>query len=149
ALARVNIVIEQRLGRDDEARCAEAALQRAMLKELALDRVELAAIGDAFDRLDLATLRFGGEHEAGADHLAVEHDRAGAAIARAAAFLAAGQLETAPERVEQHLARLAQEIDRVTVDRRGNQNLAHIASPARCRAMTTTLRASTAAIAVR
>ena len=48
--------------------------------------------------------------------LAVDDDGAGAAIARAAAFLAAGQVELVAQHVEQGLLRLAQKFDRLAVD---------------------------------
>src|SRR4029077_3769056 len=110
-LGRVQVLVEQRLCRDDESRRAEAALQGRVLEEFLLYRVQLVALGDALHRCDLAAFGFGPEHQARADDLAVEDDGARAAIARAAAFLAAGQVELVAQHVEQGLLRLAEELD--------------------------------------
>ena len=48
--------------------------------------------------------------------LAVDDDGAGAAIAGAAAFLAAGQVELVAQHVEQRLLRLAQKLGGLAVD---------------------------------
>src|SRR6266478_1772342 len=56
---RVQVLVEQRLGRDDEPRRAEAALQRRMFQEFLLHRVQLVALGDALDGLDLVTFGLG------------------------------------------------------------------------------------------
>ena len=48
-LGRIGVALEQRLGRDQEARRADAALQGGMLEELALQRMQLVAVGDALD----------------------------------------------------------------------------------------------------
>ena len=70
--------------------------------------------------LDLAALGLGAQHQAGADEPAVEHDAAGAAIAGAAAFLAAGQAEPVAQHVEQRLVGLAEILDGIAVDRGRN-----------------------------
>src|ERR1700730_2154 len=113
---RVQVLVEQRLGRDDESRRAEAALQRRMLEEFLLHRVQFVTLGDALDGLDLVAFRLGSEHQTGADDLAVEDDGAGAAIARAASFLAARQVELVTQHIEQGLLRLAEELDGLAVD---------------------------------
>src|SRR5712672_1934786 len=61
-LGRVQVLVEQRLGRDDKSRRAEAALQRRMLEEFLLHRVQLVALGDALDGRDLVAFRLGSEH---------------------------------------------------------------------------------------
>src|SRR5439155_16401013 len=104
-LARIGVAIEQRLGRDEEARRAEAALQRRVLEELLLQRVQLLALSQALDRLDRLALGLGAEHQARADEPPVDDDAAGAAIARAAAFLAAGEMQVVAQHVEQRLLR--------------------------------------------
>src|SRR4051812_23700989 len=124
-LGRVRVLVEQRLGRDDKARRAEAALQRRVFEEFLLHRMQLVAFGDALDRRDLAALGLDAEHQARAHDLAVGDDRAGAAIARAAAFLAAGQAELVAQHVEHGLLRLAEILDRLSVDCRGYVMLAH------------------------
>ena len=52
-------------------------------------------------------------------------DGAGAAVAGRAAFLAAGQAQHVAQHVEQGLLRLAQELDRLAVDRGRYVMLAH------------------------
>src|SRR5438105_3381936 len=78
-LGRVGIALEQRLRRDQEARRADAALQRCHLDELLLQRMQLVALGHAFDGLDLGVLGLGRQDQAAADQPAVDGDAAGAA----------------------------------------------------------------------
>ena len=89
---------------DDQARRAESALHRAGLDERLLHRVQLAAGRQALDGDDLAALGLPGEHQAGADELAVEVDRARAALALLAGVLGARQAEPLAQHVEQALA---------------------------------------------
>src|SRR5215813_13970577 len=56
-LGRAGIAVEQRLGGDQQARRAEAALQRGVLQKLALQRMQLVAARHALDGLDLAAFR--------------------------------------------------------------------------------------------
>src|SRR5665811_1216961 len=51
---RIRIAVQQGLGRDQQARRAEAALERRMLEEFPLQRVEIMAPRHALDRLDRA-----------------------------------------------------------------------------------------------
>src|SRR5678815_5410244 len=88
-LRRLDIALEQRLRGDEDARRADPALQRGVLEELLLERMEGLAVRHALDRLDRAAPRLAAEHEAGADEPAVQHDAAGAAVARGTPFLAA------------------------------------------------------------
>ena len=62
---RVGIAVQQRLGGDQEARCADAALQGRVVEELLLQGMQPFAFGDAFDGVDFAALRLGAEHQAG------------------------------------------------------------------------------------
>ena len=62
-------------------------------------------------------LRLARPAQAGADQPAVERDAARAAVAGGAAFLGAGQAQLVAQHVEQRVLRLAQELDRVAVDR--------------------------------
>src|SRR5262249_27825458 len=110
-------------------RRAEAALQGRVLEEFLLHGVQLVALGDALHRRDLAALGFGSEHQARADDLAVADYGAGAAIARAAAFLAARQVELVTQHVEQRLLRFAEELDGLAVDRRRYVGFGHGRSP--------------------
>src|SRR4051794_22180990 len=104
-VARVRILRQQVVRRDDQPRRAEAALHAAGLDERALDLVQLAVGGrDALDGDDLAALGLGGEDQARADELAVEVDRARAALALLAGVLRAGQAEVLAQGREQALA---------------------------------------------
>ena len=85
---------------------AIAALERIALDEGGLQRVELVALGQAFDRRDLAAFHQGGERQAGLHALAVHQHRAGAALAEAAALLRAGQMQVLAQGVEQRGARI-------------------------------------------
>src|SRR5207248_3169046 len=124
-LGRVLVFVEQRLRRDDKARCAEAALQGGVLQEFLLHRMQRLTLGDALDRQDRAALGLDAEHQAGTHDIAVDDDRAGAAIARAAAFLAARQVQFVAQAVEQCLLRLAEEFHRLAIDDAGYVMLAH------------------------
>ncbi len=110
--------IEVRLRGHEHARRADAALCAARLEEGLLERAQRArgsaALGQAFDRPELRAIGLADRHEAAVDHLAVEDDRAGAALALAAAFLGAGEAEVLAQHVEEaahaghgDLARLA------------------------------------------
>ena len=103
-LGGLRVAREQVVARDDQARGAEAALDRAGVDERLLDRVQLARRREPLDGHDLAALGLRGQHEAGADQRAVEVDRAGAALALLARVLGARQAEPLAQRVEQALA---------------------------------------------
>src|ERR671925_612842 len=77
----------------DHARRAEAALERVVLPEGLLERMELAALREALDRRDLAAVGLDGEHGARLHRVPVEVDRAGAAEGRVAADLRPGKPE--------------------------------------------------------
>ena len=98
------LALEQVGHGDDEPGRAEAALDGAGLDERLLHRVQAAVAGEALDRDDLVTVGLGGEDEARAHELAVEHDRARAALALLAGVLRAGQLERVAQERQQALA---------------------------------------------
>src|SRR5258706_14192400 len=79
-LARVLVPLEERAAGDHHAGRAEAALQRVLLGEAFLDRMELAALLEALDGRDLRAVGLHREHGAGLDRLAVQHDGAHAAV---------------------------------------------------------------------
>jgi len=116
----VRLPIHQRLGGHQEARRTDAALQRPELEELLLQRMQVIALRHALDGGDPAALGLGRQHQAGADQAVVDGDGAGAAIAGAATFLAAGQSERPAQHVEQALVGVAEELLRLAVDRGGN-----------------------------
>jgi hypothetical protein len=124
-LARIRIAVEQRLGGDQQARRTEAALQRRMLQEFSLQRMQVLPARHALDGLDRAALRLHRKHQARADQAAVDGHAAGAAVARAASLLAAGEMELVAQRIEQRELRLAQELGGLAVDRGRYVMLAH------------------------
>src|SRR3970040_1716813 len=96
-LARwIGVVIEQRFGRDEDARRAIAALGRAQFGERGLERVECPPLGQALDRQNLAALNFDGQGEAGEHRLAVHEHRARAALAQLTAVLRPGEMQITP-----------------------------------------------------
>src|SRR5258708_38573727 len=96
-----------------------------MLEKFLLQWMQRAAPGKPLDRADLVALRFDSQHQAGADQLSVERDAAGAAIARGATFLGAGQSQRSAQRVEHGVIRLAQESQRLAVDGGGYVLVSH------------------------
>src|SRR5690606_15348349 len=94
-------------GGHDLAGGAVAALERIVLDERGLHRMERAALaGETFDRRDLPPLGHDGEHEAGQRTLAVDVHGARAAFAAVATLLRAGEAEPLAQRVEQRGARI-------------------------------------------
>ncbi|GLS22780.1 hypothetical protein GCM10007874_58000 [Labrys miyagiensis] len=79
--------------------------------------MELAALGQSFDGGDLGAVEARSESEAGIDAPSVDQHGASAALASIAPLLAAGQIETLAQQVEQHYARII-EIDpaQTTID---------------------------------
>src|SRR5690606_34000937 len=94
---------------------ADAALQRPVLQERLLQRVQ-AARGQAFDGDDFPSRGFHRQDQAAVDGPAVQQHAARAAVAVAAAFLGAGQAQLFPQHLQQRLPRLADECFRHPVD---------------------------------
>ncbi len=113
---RVGFFFEQSFGGNDEAWCADAALQGGVFEKGFLDGVEFVAAGDAFDGGDLAALGFDAEDEAGGDEAAIESDGAGAAVAIVAALFGAGHVQGVAEDFKKALARFAEEVSFFAVD---------------------------------
>src|SRR6185436_13004139 len=103
---RVLVALEERAGGHQHARRAEAALQRVLLGEGFLHRVQLAALLQALDGVDAAAVGLHGEHRARLHRLAVELDRAHAAMRRVAADVGAGQAQVLADEVHQQQPRL-------------------------------------------
>src|SRR5918996_5618763 len=80
-LGRVRIVLQEVDRAHDHAGGAEAALQRVMLAERRLHRVQLAVPGQPLNGRDLRAAGLECQHGAGLDRLAVDMDHAGAALA--------------------------------------------------------------------
>src|SRR5437762_2699321 len=127
----------------------KSALERGVLEEPLLQRVERLALRHPLDRFDLPSADLAAQHEARADQPAIQRDAARAAVAGGAAFLAAGELERVAEHVEQRLLRLAEELDRVSVHRRFDVMLRHQRLLARSSAIIAARRASTPATSMR
>ena len=95
---------------------AEAALQRVLLVEALLDRVELAVDLERLDGADLVALAHRRQHRARLDRLAVHQHDAGAAVGRVAAPVGAGQAERLADEVDEQQARLDVARDLLAVD---------------------------------
>src|SRR5258708_5318426 len=89
--ARIWIALEQIAGGHDHPRRAVAALQAVFVPEGLLHDVQLAVRGQAFDGRHLRAVGLDGEDGARLDGLAVDEDRAGAALAGVAADIGAGE----------------------------------------------------------
>src|SRR6266849_2101212 len=76
-LRRVGRPLEQGLARHQEARRADAALERGVLQEPLLERVEGLSLSHALDGFDLASAHLAAQHETGADQPPLQHDAAG------------------------------------------------------------------------
>ena len=114
---RVGVLFQQALGGDEQSRRANAALQRDMFDELALQDVQVFAVGHAFDGFDLGAVYFNAQNEAGANDTAIDGDAAGTTVAGRTAFLRAGQVQLVAEYIQQALGRLAKDIDFIPIDR--------------------------------
>ena len=97
---RVRRGVQQRLRAHQLARRAEAALRRIVGDERPLQRI----VQQSFDGLNGAAVGPHAELAARIDRLAVEQDRARAALAAVAADLGAGQLEVVAQRLDERPA---------------------------------------------
>src|SRR5689334_7211684 len=96
-----------------------------MLEKLLLQRMQLLAFRHALDGLDAAPLRLDTEHQARAHQAAVHRYAACTAVARCAAFLAAGQEQYVAQDIEQRLLGRTEKLDLIAVDRRGDVMFSH------------------------
>ena len=152
-LARVGVLLEQPGRLHDHARRAEPALEAVLVPERLLERVEGGAVGHAFDGLDLATVGLDGEHRARLGAGAIDMDGAGAAVARVAADMRAGQPEVVAQEMDEQESRLDVRLVDGAVDgdrdvlgaHRGGASYAY--ATARSVAWRRALRVSSAAIA--
>jgi hypothetical protein len=76
-------------------------LQRVIVAEGFLHRVQLVSVGDALDRQDVGALALHREDRAGFDGLAVDVDDAGAALAGVAADMRAGEAQLLAQQLDQ------------------------------------------------
>ena len=91
-VAGVGVALQQADRRYHHAGCAEAALQAVLLPERLLDRMILA-VWPGPRPCQPGAIGLHGQHHAALDRLAVQHHRAGAALAGVAADVRAGQVE--------------------------------------------------------
>src|SRR5207253_10265450 len=82
------------------------ALERVVLPECLLERVELAVSGQTLDGRHLGAVRLDGEHQAGANALAVHEHGAGAAHPVLAADMGPREPELVAEEVDEEPPRL-------------------------------------------
>ena len=88
-----------------------------MLGERPLQRRQLAVLaGEALDGRDLGAVGLDREQHAALHRLAVEEDRAGAAVAGVAADVRARQVEVVADEVDEQLARLDLALVALAVD---------------------------------
>jgi hypothetical protein len=100
----------------DEARRAEAALQRVVLAEGLLQRREIIVVGQSLDGDDLAAFGLDREDQAGAYRLAVHQHGAGAADAVLAANVSAGEAKLVAQTIRESQPRLDLDADLLAVD---------------------------------
>src|SRR3712207_6676923 len=92
------------MGGHNEPGRAEPALHASGFHERLLHRVEVIAVGYAFDSDDFAALGLAGEHQAGTDEHAVQINGAGPALALFAGVLRTREPEPLAQHVEEALA---------------------------------------------
>ena len=122
-LGRLRVVLQQVDRRHDHARRAVAALQAVLFPEALLQRVQLAVRRQPFDGRDRRAVGLHREHRAGLRAAAVDEHRAGAALARVAADVRAGEAEMLAQEVHEQQARLDVALRDLAVDR--HRDLSH------------------------
>ena len=108
---------------------AIAALAGAGLVESLLQHAQFAGMSERLDRLDRRALRLGHRQQARFHQHAIDEDRTRAALAGAAAFLVAGEIEIVADEIEQALMRLGAARDFAAVDRRLELKVRHKPPP--------------------
>src|SRR5581483_7780849 len=99
---RRGVGAQESSGRHELARGAVAALGGDVADERLLERVQLPAPGEAFDRGHRSAVDFKREEVAGADHPAVHEHGARATDLGLAPALRAGEADPVPEEIEKH-----------------------------------------------
>src|SRR3954471_9338829 len=120
---RVRMLLQEARRRHDHPGRAVAALQRVVLLERALHRVQLAVRRETLDRRDLVAVRLDGEQRARLHRLAVEMDGASTAGRRVAADVRAGEVQLLAQRVDEELPGLDLELSANAVD--GDRDVSH------------------------
>ena len=102
----VGLSFKQIDSRQDHAGRAVAALQAVLLPESFLQGMEPTVVGQAFDRHDLGAVRLNREERARLGATPIDQHGAGAALARVAPDVRAGQIEVLAQEVDQKQSRL-------------------------------------------
>src|SRR2546427_115494 len=124
-LGRLRVLGEERGGRHQHARDAEAALRHAVTHERVLHGRERPAARQPLDGGHGAPSRLHREHEAARHELAIQMHGARAAVAGAATLLGSGEAEVLAEGVEQRDVRLHERLDGLAVDSEAQDLLGH------------------------
>jgi hypothetical protein len=119
-LARVWIAIDQIVGGHDHAGRTESALQTVLVPERLLHGMQLPVGGQTLDRDHGRAVGLNGEDRARLDGLAIDEDRARAALAGVTADVGAGEAEVVAEKVHEEEARLDFRVLLRAVDGEGN-----------------------------
>src|SRR5919106_1128622 len=105
-LRRLRIVVEQVLRAHQHPGRAVAALERVVIREGLLERMELAARRERLDGLDGRPVGLDGGQHAGLDRRAVEDDGARTAVPGVAPDVRPGQVEVVADEVDEQAPRL-------------------------------------------
>src|SRR5262245_19240551 len=146
-LGRLRVLRQQGGGGHEDAGNTESALRHPVTHECLLHGNQRAAAGETFDRGHGTASRLHCEHEAARDELAIEVNRARAAVAGPAALLRTRQAEILTQRVEQRDIGLHERLDAFAVDGEGEHLIPHhetsVQAVARSSAMARVRRVST------
>jgi hypothetical protein len=97
----IRVCVQQRLGGHDHSGRAEPALDRTGQDERLLNEMRVVRRAEPLHRDDLGTLQVSHPRQAGMHRFAVDHQRAGAALALAVAgLLGSGQPQVLPQQVQ-------------------------------------------------
>ena len=113
-LGRVGVMVEQRLGGDDKARGAIAALQ-GMMFDVSINQWMVIS-GDPFDSLDGLAIALDGERHTGKDRPAIEDDGAGPTCSSVAKHLGSRQAQPVVEEMIERPFRLYMELIILPID---------------------------------
>jgi len=115
---RIGVYVEQGFGGHDHARRAEPALHGARQHERLLDEMRVRRGAQPFDGDDVGAVKLGDLRQARSDRLAVDDDRARAALPLlVAGLLGARQPELVPEQVEEDDIRIDDDLPGDPVER--------------------------------
>jgi hypothetical protein len=102
-----------------------------MFEEFLLQRMKLVTLSHALDGLDVPAFRLRPKHEAGANQAIIENDAAGAAVARAAAFLYPHKSQAISQHFEQCFVGVTEKLGTIAIDICRNCYACHQFCPAR------------------